>query len=112
MLSARMWLRVLCVSSVMLGAGLVTAAESTQSGDENLKVKVYTLKHLATQDAVMVLRAIYEVRRVAELRDRSMVIVADTHSKLDAIGKLLERIDVPPVKDKAAAERPQPIPAG
>ncbi len=106
MIRAR-WLLLLGVSIAVLGTGFVAAAEPPQPSEDILQVRVYQLKHLPTKEAQLVIRTIYEARRVAELPDRAVLIVADTPAKLDAIGKLLERIDLPPVRNGAAAARPR-----
>jgi len=105
MISSR-WLLLLGVSIVVLGTGFAAATEPPQPSDESLSVTVYQLKHLETKEAQLVIRTIYEARRVAELPDRGVLVVADTPARPDAIGKLLERIDLPPAKGRAVTAGP------
>lgn len=90
------------LSLVVLGFGWA-AAEAPLPGDGTTQVRVFELKHLATKEAGLVLRTIFEAGRIAELPDRGVLIIADLPARLDAMGKLLEKIDQPVARARLAA---------
>ncbi len=96
------WLLMAGLSLALLGTG-AARAQAPIPGDGTAQVRVYELKHLATREAALVLRTIFEAGRIAELPERGVLIVADTPAKLDAIDRLLERIDRPATRRRSAA---------
>lgn len=95
------WLLVAVLLLGLVGTG-AARAEAPIPGDGTAQVRVYELKHLATKEAGVVLRTIFEAGRIAELPERGVLIVADTPAKLDAIDRLLERIDRPATRQRSA----------
>lgn len=90
------------LSLAVLGFGS-TLAEAPLPGDGATQVRVFELKHLATKEAGLVLRTIFEAGRIAELPERGVLIVADAPARLEAMAKLLEKVDQPIARARVAA---------
>jgi type II secretory pathway component GspD/PulD (secretin) len=56
--------------------------------------RIFTLSENATKTAVVVLRSMYQLRKVTELADKSMVVVTAPPAKLDASEALLKELGV------------------
>jgi type II secretory pathway component GspD/PulD (secretin) len=66
--------------------------------------RIYHIDGLDTKIVVSVMRAIYQIRQLTELAEKSSVIVTAPKARLDAIEALLQELDVL-VEAKAPASR-------
>lgn len=93
-------------------AALAGPTDVVAKGLEDNVIKVIELKYLEVKDAQTVVRAILEMRHLAELSDRGLLVLSDTEAKVDAAIKLLQRLDVParPAATAAAVPADPPPP--
>ena len=77
-------------------------ADNSETADH--MIKVVRLKHLETQEAVTVLRSIFQTRQIAELRARGIIVFRDAPEAVEQATELLREIDVPSPSRRESTE--------
>lgn len=73
---------------------------------EPLALRIIVLEHLKVREAMTVLRALLEAKKLATLDEHNALIVRDTEEKVELIAELLRRLDKPPGELKKADLEP------